>query len=231
MTTAVQLPDGATRDALGPTLIRLQEQGVANIIVADADLGKSTSARKFREAFPERFITFGVAEQNMISAAAGMSTMGQTVVASTFAVFMEHAFDQLRMSVAQPNLNVKIFASHSGVSAGEDGASAQSVEDVALVSSLVNFTVCAPADLQEAEAVVAAAAKADPLASVDTRTVLLHGLKRLSYDDGTNVTPEVVDDLDPVTTVALAELIMGLSRRAVEEGKGLSPTLPSSSEG
>ena len=157
MTTAVQLPDGATRDALGPTLIRLQEQGVASIIVADADLGKSTSARKFREAFPERFITFGVAEQNMISAAAGMSTMGQTVVASTFAVFMEHAFDQLRMSVAQPNLNVKIFASHSGVSAGEDGASAQSVEDVALFSSLVNFTVCAPADLQEAEAVVEAA--------------------------------------------------------------------------
>ena len=119
MTTTVQLPDGATRDALGPTLIRLQEQGVASIIVADADLGKSTSARKFREAFPERFITFGVAEQNMISSAAGMSTMGQTVVASTFAVFMEHAFDQLRMSVAQPNLNVKIFASHSGVSAGE----------------------------------------------------------------------------------------------------------------
>ncbi|MGE3857141.1 MAG: transketolase family protein [Dehalococcoidia bacterium] len=146
----------ATREALGPALVRLQQNG-ANIVVVDADLGKSTSARTFRDSFPERFFTFGVAEQNMISAAGGLATLGYTVVASTFAVFAEHAFDQLRMSVAQPRLNVKIVASHGGVSTGEDGASAQSVEDFALFSSLVNFNVCVPADVVEAEAMVAAA--------------------------------------------------------------------------
>ena len=154
MTTT--LPLAATREALGPTLIRLQQDG-ANLVVVDADLGKSTSARAFRDAFPDRFFSFGVAEQNMISAAGGLSTTGHTVIASTFAVFAEHAFDQLRMSVAQPRLNVKIVASHGGVSTGEDGASAQSIEDYALFSSLVNFTVCVPADVVEAQAMVEAA--------------------------------------------------------------------------
>ena len=154
MTTTI--PAAATREALGPTLVRLQQAG-ADIVVVDADLGKSTSARTFRDSFPERFFTFGVAEQNMISAAGGLSTTGHVVIASTFAVFAEHAFDQLRMSVAQPRLNVKVVASHGGVSTGEDGASAQSVEDYALFSSLVNFTVCVPADVVEAEAMVAAA--------------------------------------------------------------------------
>ena len=154
MTTAPA--PAATRDALGPTLIRLQQNG-ANLIVVDADLGKSTSARKFRDEFPDRFFTFGVAEQNMVSAAAGFAAMGHTVFATTFAVFIEHAFDQLRMSVAQPNLNVKIVASHGGVSVGEDGASAQSVEDFALFSSLLNFSVCVPADVVEAEAITEAA--------------------------------------------------------------------------
>ncbi len=146
----------ATREALGPTLVRLQRAG-ADIVVVDADLGKSTSARTFKDAYPDRFITFGVAEQNMISAAGGLATTGHVVVASTFAVFAEHAFDQLRMSVAQPRLNVKIVASHGGVSVGEDGASAESVEDYALFSSLVNFTVGVPADVVEAEAMIEAA--------------------------------------------------------------------------
>ena len=154
MTTT--LPLAATREALGPTLIRLQQNG-ADLVVVDADLGKSTSARAFRDAFPDRFFSFGVAEQNMISAAGGLSTTGHVVIASTFAVFAEHAFDQLRMSVAQPRLNVKVVASHGGVSTGEDGASAQSIEDYALFSSLVNFTVCVPADVVEAQAMVEAA--------------------------------------------------------------------------
>ena len=153
--TTVPAP-AATREALGPALVRLQLAG-ADIVVVDADLGKSTSARTFKDAFPERFFTFGVAEQNMISAAAGLSTLGSTVFATTFAVFAEHAFDQLRMSVAQPKLNVKVVASHGGVSTGEDGASAQSVEDYALFSSLVNFSVVVPADIVEAEAVIDAA--------------------------------------------------------------------------
>ncbi len=148
----------ATREALGPTLIRLHREGL-DIVVADADLGKSTSARKFGEEFPERFFTFGVAEQNMVSAAAGMATLGHVVFASTFAVFLEHAFDQLRMAVAQPKLDVKLVVSHGGVSTGEDGASAQSIEDIALMSSLVNFRVIVPADVVEAAAAVEVAAR------------------------------------------------------------------------
>ncbi len=148
----------ATRDALGPTLIRLREAGL-DIVVVDADLGKSTTARKFADAYPDRFFTFGVAEQNMISAAGGFAAMGFTVFASTFAVFAAHAYDQLRMNVAQPRLNVKLVVSHGGVSTGEDGASAQSIEDVALAASLVNFRVIVPADVVEAEAAIEAAAR------------------------------------------------------------------------
>ncbi|MDA0271245.1 MAG: transketolase family protein [Chloroflexi bacterium] len=151
----------ATRDALGPTLVRLQQSGAVDLVVVDADLGKSTTSRKFKDAYPERFFTVGVAEQNMVSVAGGLATLGYTVFASTFAVFIEHAFDQLRMSVAQPRLNVKIVASHGGVSTGEDGASAQSIEDIALFSSLATFKVGVPADVVEAEAMIEAAAK-DP---------------------------------------------------------------------
>ena len=156
--TTIEIPTlAATREAVGPTLIRLQQEG-HNIVVVDADLGKSTSARKFRDEFPDRFFTFGIAEQNMVSAAAGFAVMGHVTFATTFAVFAEHAFDQLRMSVAQPNLNVKMIASHGGVSTGEDGASAQSIEDIAIFSSLPNFNVCVPADVVEAEAIIEAAA-------------------------------------------------------------------------
>ena len=148
----------ATREALGPTLIRLRNEGL-DIVVVDADLGKSTTARKFRPEFPERFFELGAAEQNMFSTAAGLSTMGFTVFASTFAVFAEHAFDQLRMSIAQPRLNVKVVVSHGGVSVGEDGASAESIEDIALFSSLLNFRVLVPADVVETEACIELAAK------------------------------------------------------------------------
>lgn len=156
--TAVQTT-AATRDALGPTLVRLQQSGAVDLVVVDADLGKSTTSRKFKDVYPERFFTFGVAEQNMISAAGGFASLGYTVFASSFAVFVEHAFDQLRMSIAQPRLNVKVVASHGGVSTGEDGASAQSIEDIALFSSLATFKVGVPADVVEAEAMIEAAAK------------------------------------------------------------------------
>lgn len=155
--TTVTAP-AATREALGPTLVRLQQAG-HDIVVVDADLGKSTTARAFKDAFPDRFFTFGIAEQNMISAAGGLATMGYAVFATTFAVFAEHAFDQLRMSVAQPRLNVKVVASHGGVSTGEDGASAQSIEDIAMFASLPTFNVVVPADVVEAEAVIEAAVK------------------------------------------------------------------------
>src|SRR5262249_994378 len=136
MTTATPPAPAATREALGATLIKLQQEGL-DIAVVDADLGASTTARRFKTEFPDAWFPLGVAEQNMFSAAAGLSTMGLTVFASTFAVFAEHAYDQIRMCIAQPNLNVKVVVSHGGVTVGEDGASAQSIEDIALFSSLM----------------------------------------------------------------------------------------------
>ncbi len=149
----------ATREALGPTLIKLAQEGL-DIVVVDADLGVSTSAAKFGKEFPDRFITVGVTEQNMVGVAAGLAASGKIAFASSFAVFMPgHCFDQIRMAVAQPNLNVKLVASHGGVVTGEDGASAQALEDLSLMLSLPNFRVIVPVDVIEAEQAIDAAAR------------------------------------------------------------------------
>ncbi len=149
----------ATREALGPTLVRLAREGL-DIVVVDADLGYSTSAARFGREFPDRFFTMGVAEANMIGVAAGLAACGKIAFATTFAVFAPgHCFDQLRMAVAQPGLNVKIIASHGGVVTGEDGASAQAIEDLALMLSLPTFRVIVPADIVEAEQAIEAAAR------------------------------------------------------------------------
>jgi len=157
--TTTQQPTAATREALGPTLIRLREEGL-DIAVVDGDLGASTTARQFGDRFPERFFTLGPAEQNMIGVAAGLAAAGKVAFASTFAVFMPgRCFDQIRVSVAQPNLNVKLFASHGGITPGEDGISAQAIEDLALMCSLLNFRVIVPADVVEAAQAVEVAAR------------------------------------------------------------------------
>ena len=151
----------ATREALGPTLVKLAREGL-DIVVVDADLGVSTSAIKFGKEFPDRFITVGVTEQNMIGVVAGLAACGKIAFASSFAVFMPgHCFDQVRMAVAQPNLNVKLVASHSGIVTGEDGASAQALEDLSLMLSLPNFRVIVPADVVQAEQAIEAAASND----------------------------------------------------------------------
>ena len=149
----------ATREALGPTLARLAREGL-DIVVVDADLGVSTSAAVFGKEFPDRFFTVGVAEQNMIGLAAGLAAAGKIAFATSFAVFMPgHCFDQVRMAVAQPGLNVKLVASHGGIITGEDGASAQAIEDLALMLSLPGFRVIVPADVIEAEQAIEAAAR------------------------------------------------------------------------
>jgi transketolase len=157
--TTTQQPLAATRDAFGPTLVRLAQEGV-DIVVCDADLGVSTTAATFGKAFPERFITLGPAEANMIGICAGLANAGKVAWASTFAVFMPgRCFDQIRVSVAQPNLNVKLFSSHGGITVGEDGISAQAIEDLALACSLLTFHVVVPADVNEAAAAVETASK------------------------------------------------------------------------
>ena len=149
----------ATREALGPTLARLTHEGL-DIVVVDADLGVSTSAVKFGREFPDRFFTMGVAEANMIGVAAGLAACGKIAFASSFAVFVPgHCFDQVRMAVAQPGTNVKLVASHGGVVTGEDGASAQAIEDLALMLAMPTFRVIVPADVVEAEQAIEAAAR------------------------------------------------------------------------
>ena len=157
--TTTQQPDAATREALGPTLIKLREEGL-DIAVVDGDLGISTTARQFGARFPERFFSLGPAEQNMIGVAAGLAATGKVAFASTFAVFMPgRCFDQIRVGVAQPNLNVKLFASHGGITPGEDGISAHSIEDLTLMCSLPSFNVIVPADVVEAAGAIEAAAR------------------------------------------------------------------------
>ena len=157
--TAVSTPPAATREALGSTLVKLREEGL-EIVVVDADLGKSTTSRAFEQAYPDRFFTVGVAEQTMIGVAAGLAAAGKVAFCSTFGVFMPgRCFDQIRVSVAQTGLNVKMVSSHGGISIGEDGISAMAIEDLALVSSLPGITVIVPADVVEARQAIEAAAR------------------------------------------------------------------------
>jgi len=149
----------ATREAYGKTLLELGAER-QDIIVLDADLAKSTGTLGFSRAYPERFFDFGVAEQNMVSTAAGLAACGKVVFASTFAVFASgRCFDQLRVSIAQPHLNVKLVGSHGGITVGEDGITHHAIEDLALICSLPGFTVIVPADEIEASQAIRLAAE------------------------------------------------------------------------
>ncbi len=156
-------PEVSLRETYGKTLVELGK-GNRDIVVLDADLSKSTMTKFFAGEFPDRFFDCGIAEQNMVSIAAGLAASGKIPFASTFAVFIPgRCFDQVRMSIAYPGLNVKLVTTHAGITVGEDGASHQSVEDLSLVCSLPGFTVIVPADaIETAQAVKAAAAHYGP---------------------------------------------------------------------
>ncbi|MBC8596254.1 transketolase family protein [Qingrenia yutianensis] len=146
----------ATREAYGNALAEFG--GDERILVLDADLSKSTKTECFKKKYPERFINMGIAEANMISTAAGLATCGKIVFASSFAMFAAgRAFEQVRNSVCYPNLNVKVCATHAGVSVGEDGATHQALEDVAIMRALPNMTVISPCDAVETRAAIKAA--------------------------------------------------------------------------
>ncbi|HWJ02140.1 MAG TPA: transketolase family protein [Verrucomicrobiae bacterium] len=147
----------ATRTAYGQTLARLGEQ-YQEIVVLDADLSKSTKTADFGKKFPERFINVGIAEANLMAISAGLAAAGKIPFASTFAIFATgRGFEQIRNSIAYPKLNVKIAATHAGISVGEDGGSHQAIEDVSLMRSLPNMTVVVPADATETARVIEAA--------------------------------------------------------------------------
>lgn len=148
----------ATRVAYGEALVQLGREN-PDVVVLDADLAKSTRTADFGKNFPERFFDMGVAEQNMIGTAAGLAAAGKIPFCSSFAVFASgRAFDQVRNSVAYSRLNVKIGASHAGITVGEDGGSHQAIEDIALMRALPNMTIFVPADAVEAAGAVRAAA-------------------------------------------------------------------------
>ena len=151
----------ATRNAYGEALAELAEK-YPKLVVLDADLSGSTMTKFFAKAYPERFFDCGIAEANMICVAAGMSTTGLVPFAYSFAMFASgRAFEQVRNSIGYPHLNVKIGATHGGISVGEDGASHQCCEDFALMRSIPGMTVICPADGVEAEAAVKAAYEMD----------------------------------------------------------------------
>ncbi|HDD60584.1 MAG: transketolase family protein [Thermoplasmata archaeon] len=142
------------RDAFGKTLVELGRR-FPQIVVLNADLSSSTRTHYFEKEFPERFWNVGVAEQNMMGIAAGLATTGKIVFASTFAMFATgRAYDQIRQSIAYPRLNVKIVASHAGITVGGDGASHQMHEDIALMRVLPHMTVIVPADFFETRSVI-----------------------------------------------------------------------------
>lgn len=148
----------ATREAYGEAL---KEIGGKNeqIVVLDADLSKSTKTNVFAKAYPQRFFNVGIAEQNLVGTAAGLAASGKTPFVSTFAMFAAgRAFEQIRNSVCYPKLNVKVAATHAGLTVGEDGASHQAIEDVSLMRSLPNMTVLVPADEEETRQAIAWAA-------------------------------------------------------------------------
>ena len=157
------MADASTRETYGKTLVELGRQN-KDIVVLDADVSPSTMTSFFAREFPERFFNCGLEEQNMVSIAAGLAASGKIVFASTFVVFVIcRCFDQLRLCISQPNLNVKIVATHGGISVGEDGTSHQAIEDLALCCALPSFTVVVPADaIETAETIRVAASDYRP---------------------------------------------------------------------
>ncbi|MBQ1245321.1 MAG: transketolase family protein [Clostridia bacterium] len=143
----------ATREAYGKMLCELGESG--DFVVLDADLAEATKTCYFAKAFPDRFYDCGIAEGNMIGIAAGLAASGRTAIASSFAMFAAgRAFEQIRNSVGYPHLNVKVCATHAGITVGEDGATHQCLEDIALMRTIPGMTVINPADATEAAAAV-----------------------------------------------------------------------------
>lgn len=178
----------ATRDAYGQTLVELGRRN-PQIVVLDGDLASSTRTGLFAKEFPDRFFNVGIAEANLVGLAGGLAKAGKIPFISSFACFLVcKGYDQLRMAVAVPHLNVKVVTSHGGISVGEDGASQQSIEDVALMTSFPGFTVCVPSDEHATRALVAEAARVNGPVYIRTgrpKAPLVHGPStKFSFGEG-----------------------------------------------
>ncbi|HOP73184.1 MAG TPA: transketolase family protein [Thermoclostridium caenicola] len=209
----------ATRVAYGKALAEIGSD--ENIVVLDADLSKSTRTDLFKKEYPDRHFNIGIAEGNMMTVAAGLASCGKTVFASTFAMFAAgRAFDQIRNSICYPNLNVKIGATHAGISVGEDGASHQAIEDLALMRSIPNMTVIQPADGVSTIALVKQAAKIDGpvylrLGRLDVPIIYPEDA---TFEIGKGVTIKQGDDIAIIATGLMVEPAITAAKTLEEQG-------------
>lgn len=207
----------ATRESYGKALIELGKKH-DNLVVLDADLAAATKTGMFKKEFEDRHFDCGIAEANMICAAAGMSTMGLVPFASTFAMFAAgRGFEQIRNTIAYPKLNVKIGATHGGISVGEDGASHQCCEDFALMRSIPNMVVLSPSDDVEARAAVKASYEYDGPVYIRFGRMavpVFHDEENFKFEIGKG---EVVEDGDDIAIIATGLMV----NEAIEAAKEL----------
>jgi transketolase len=211
----------ATREAYGKALVKLSELN-KDVVVLDADLSKSTKTADFKAVAPERFINIGIAESNMMGVAAGLSTCGKIPFASTFAMFAAgRAFEQIRNSICYPKLNVKVCATHAGLTVGEDGATHQSIEDISLMRSIPNMTVINPADAVETEAAILAVAEYNGPCYVRLGRLpvsVINDAGSYKFEIGKGVTLSQGDDLTIVATGMMVELALEAKDILSKEG-------------
>ncbi|WP_238916606.1 transketolase family protein [Clostridium sp. YIM B02555] len=211
----------ATREAYGKALVKLSTLN-KNVVVLDADLSKSTKTADFKAVSPERFINVGIAESNMMGIAAGLSTCGKIPFASTFAMFAAgRAFEQIRNSICYPKLNVKICATHAGLTVGEDGATHQSVEDISLMRSIPNMTIINPADAVETEAAILAVAEYNGPCYVRLGRLavsIINDAQSYKFEIGKGITLADGNDVTIVATGMMVELALEAKGILSKEG-------------
>lgn len=211
----------ATREAYGKALVKLSSLN-KNVVVLDADLSKSTKTADFKAVSPERFINAGIAESNMMGIAAGLSTCGKIPFASTFAMFAAgRAFEQIRNSICYPKLNVKICATHAGLTVGEDGATHQSVEDISLMRSIPNMTVINPSDAIETEAAILAIAEYNGPCYVRLGRLavdVINDDQNYKFEIGKGVTLSDGNDVTIVATGMMVQLALEAKELLSKEG-------------
>jgi transketolase len=207
----------ATREAYGEILKELGEKH-KNIVVLDADLSKSTKTAVFAKAFPQRFFNVGIAEQNLMGIGAGLAAGGKIPFVSTFAMFAAgRAFEQIRNSICYPKLNVKIAATHAGLTVGEDGASHQSIEDISLMRSVPNMTVIVPADAEETRKAVTFAAEYDGPVYIRLGRMAVPDLFTADYQFEHGKAVQIVNGSD--VTIIATGIMVGSAKQAAEKLK------------
>jgi len=211
----------ATRDAYGEALKELGKMN-KNVVVLDADLSKSTKTAVFQAEYPERFINVGIAEQNLIGTAAGLAAAGKIPFASSFAMFATgRAFEIIRNSVAYPKLNVKVAATHAGLTVGEDGASHQSIEDISIMRTLPNMVVINPADGVEAKAAVIKAAEYKGPVYIRlgrSKVPVLYDEKDYQFELGKGVLLGKGSDVTIIATGIMVSMALEARQKLEEEG-------------